>query len=180
VLKRNLCGLRWHRLEDAQQSEFFRWFHLVETKRSRDRDGGVVVSFRPEGPKFYRSVRLAVTVDREEQIVALYLILSQLFVDGREGIFARDIAKSFLRVATPFADENAVTSLAEEIEKRHNFPVITRDPSDLTFPPSAGFLAFAGEGPTYKTSYSQSSLKIERLRSSDGDVVAITLRANDT
>src|SRR3989441_7170643 len=84
------------RLEQARKTEFFRWFHLEETGRA-----GRVVQFKPSGEKFRPLVTLNVTLDPSGRMVGVELVLSRAFIDsGREGTFARDIAKSFLRVAT--------------------------------------------------------------------------------
>jgi hypothetical protein len=80
------------RLEQAKQTEFFRWFQLEETGRT-----GRVVHFKPSGAKFRSLVTVNMALDSKGQLVGAELILSRSFIDsGRDGMFARDIAKSFV------------------------------------------------------------------------------------
>jgi hypothetical protein len=175
-------GLRWQRIKDAKQTEFFRWFSFVENGVAKDEGGNTIISFRPEGEKFRSLVKLDAVLDEEGRIAGLHLSLVKSFVDDdRDGIFARDIAKSFLRSAFPEADNGAVTVLADEIEGRHNFPVITHASSlhpELPLQPTAGFLTYIGRQQLYEESYSRSSLRIEQTRTEDGEAVVITVRAS--
>ena len=176
------CGsLRWQRIEDAKQADLFHWFSLVEVGSAKDESGNTVISFRPEGEKFRRLVKLDAALDKQDRITALNLSLAKPFVDDdKDGIFARDIAKSFLRSALPEPDDGSVTVLADEIEYRHNFSVITRAPShrpQLPSQPTAGFLTFVGGRQLYEEAFSRSDLRIEQTKTEDGEAVVITVRA---
>ena len=104
-------------LEQARKTEFFRWFHLEETGRTAA-EAGTVVHFKPSAEKFRKLVTLNLTVDSRERLVGAELVLSRSFIDsGRDGIFARDIAKSFLRVVTPASELGSISGLIGEIEQ---------------------------------------------------------------
>jgi hypothetical protein len=97
-----------------QGSDFFTFFHLEPTgPASPER----VTEFRPSGEDFRQLARLTVTVDAGGKITAMTLTLKRSFIDDpTNGVFARDIAKSFLRDAPPAADEKGVSDLADDIE----------------------------------------------------------------
>lgn len=171
--------LRWQRIEDAKQSEFFRWFSFAEAGATKEESGRTVLTFRPEGEKFRRLVKLDAVLDEKDFITALRLTITRLFVDhNRDGIFARDITKSFLRSAFPEPDDTSVATFAAEIEGRHNFPVITRAFTQgvpLPVVPTTGFLTYIGQQQLYEETYAQSSLRIEQVKDDDGEAVVITV-----
>ncbi len=139
-------GFFGSRLEEAGRSEFFRWFSFAEVGAAKDEGGNTIISFRPEGEKFHDLVKLEAALDEKNRIISLSLRLLKSFVDhNRDGIFARDISKSFLRSALPQTAGGSITALADEIEWRHDFSVIARSSQpELPPQPSAGFLAYLG------------------------------------
>jgi len=57
------------------------------------------------------------SLDSRQRLIGAELVLSRSFIDsGREGMFARDIAKSFLRVVTSAQERKGLGSLIAEIE----------------------------------------------------------------
>jgi len=87
-------------VEQARKTEFFRWFHLEESGRT-----GSVVYFKPSAERFRSLVTVNLSLDSRERLIGAELVLSRLFIDsGRDGLFARDIAKSFLRVVPSAAE----------------------------------------------------------------------------
>src|SRR5260370_1361246 len=143
------------KLEQARKTEFFRWFHLEETGRQA---GASVVQFKPSGEKFRSLVTVNLSVDSGQRLVGAELILSRSFVDsGRDGMFARDIAKSFLRVVTTAEDRKAIASLVAEIEQPPaslSTPLIVRNRPAPSLPvaPSPGYRTFLGEQKSYEQS----------------------------
>src|SRR6266567_4055779 len=100
-------------VEQARKTEFFRWFHLEETGRT-----GSVVHFKPRAEKFRSLVTLNLSLDSRQRLIGAELVLSRSFIDsGVEGMFARDIAKSFLRVVTSAEERQAIGGLIGEIEQ---------------------------------------------------------------
>jgi len=179
--RRQLGGLGWQSIKTAKKSEFFRWFSLSEIGTAKDENGNSVVSFRPTGGKFDSLVTLGVVLDERHCICQLHLSLDMSFVDDKkDGMFARDIAKSFLHSALPRADARSGTMLADEIAFRHEFPVITPASSprpQLPAEPTPGFLAFTGQRQLFEAVYSQSSLRIEQTRADNTENVVISIRA---
>jgi hypothetical protein len=95
-----------------QGSDFFKFFHLAPTGPA---NAPGVVDFRPTG-QFAALVDVAVTVDGADRITAITLTLARSFIDDpANGVFARDIAKSFLLGAPPPADSQQVRALASDI-----------------------------------------------------------------
>ena len=171
--------LRWRRIEEAKQTDFFRWFSLAEAGSAEGGVGTTVITFRPEGDKFRDLVKLDVSLDGGGIISALRLTLAKSFVDDHgDGVFARDIAKSFIRDALPDEDEGAARGLADEIEYRNDFPVLSRALRPrLPDAPSEGFLTFVGRGQLYEQGLSRSCLRIEQVQDDGRAAVAITVRA---
>src|SRR5260370_41450592 len=90
-LSRAPLGDLGEKLEQARNSEFFRWFHLEEVGRTA---GGSGVQFKPSGEKFRSLVTLNLSLDSGQRLVGAELILSRSFVDsGRGGVFAGGIAQ---------------------------------------------------------------------------------------
>jgi hypothetical protein len=173
--------LRWERIADAKRTEFFRWFSLVEFGSARNESGRTIVTVRPAGEKFRDLVKLDVVLDQQDRIDALQLSLAKSLVDDNsEGIFARDIAKSFLRSVFPKPDDRSVSSFADELEYRHNLPTITHASSQrpqLPAEPTAAFLTYVGSQWLYEEAFSRSSLRIEQVSTDAGKAVVISARA---
>lgn len=173
-------GFLGSRLEEARGSEFFCWFSFAEAGAAKDEGGNTVISFRPEGEKFHDLVKLEAALDEGNRIARLSLSLSRSFVDHeRDGIFARDISKSFLRSALPQTEGGSITALADEIEWRHDFPVITRSSARPQLPPqpSAGFLTYIGRRELFEEVHSEGIYRIEQRRTQGGEAVVLTVRA---
>lgn len=157
------------KLEDAKQTDFFKFFNLKESGAYFALEKNVVVGFRPEGPMFRDLVSVNVTLDINETIVGIDLILARSFADHKtNGIFARDIAKSFLRAAIPQGDQNAISDLTNEIE----FPpaasgqsiITVRPPPKLPDKPTAGYLVYLGKGSLFEQTMSGSKLRLENRK----------------
>jgi len=127
-------------------------------------------------------VKLDAVLDQQDRIAALHLSLAKPFVDDhKDGIFARDVAKSFLRSALTEPDAGSVTVLADEIEYRHNFPVIAHASSQrpqLPPQPTLGFLAFVGRKQLYEETFSSSSLRIQQTTTEADEAVVVTVRGS--
>jgi hypothetical protein len=119
-------------------SEFWRFFNLQRVDSTTSANGRhVELSFRPGGAMFRDLVLLKVTEVADSGVAAVDLTLNRSFVDDpRNGIFARDIARSLLRAAVPAADAGSIATLAQEIE-------IPRPVSN----PSEGYRAYLGSEP---------------------------------
>jgi hypothetical protein len=98
-----------------QSSDFFNFFHLAPTGPA---NAPGVIDFRPSGSQFASLADVTVTVDGADRITAMTLTLTRSFIDSpANGVFARDIARSFLRAAPPPADAQQVGALADDISR---------------------------------------------------------------
>ena len=163
-------------LDAAQQTDFFKFFGLVEDGPRAQAGGLTVVTFRPRAGKFRELVKLTVGVSKADVIREMELTLERSFVeDAANGIFARDIAKSFLRSAVPGADAPRINDLANEIEfpKEVKGYTIMRARPDPKLPaqPTKGYQVFTGSLQLYEDSFAQSALRMENLRADKGDAL---------
>jgi hypothetical protein len=92
-----------------------------------------------------------VTLDSKGRRVGAGLVLSRSFIDsGRDAIFARDIAKSFVRIATTETERPTVASLIAEIEQplaNMSTPLLVgnRPAPKLPASPTPGYQVFLGQ-----------------------------------
>ena len=129
-------------------SDLFGFFQLAQTDSHRC-GGGVTQGFRSTGPQFHRLASVQVTTDTHGGIAAMTLVLDRAFIDDRSnGVFAKDLAKSFLREAS---GPGAAGHLAAEIEAGAGagMTVVSgRPPPRPPGPPSAAYQVFLGHGPS--------------------------------
>ena len=138
-------------LAEAQQTEFFTFFHFAETERALDSTGRGWVQFRPGG-EHRTQVRLWLLLTAAGTTEQATIDLARGFIQPPQTqVFARDVAKSFLYGAVPAADQNAIGFLAETIWR-------DRDPSRFNASVAgsnrdsrvvAGYRAFLGLTETY-------------------------------
>lgn len=136
-------------LDSAKKTDFFTFFHLEQTEETPTKDGKTIL-FQPSGEKFRSVVHVYMTVDSKAQIQGAELDLSRAFVDSTsDGIFARDIAKSFLQTAVDQKDLESVDSLIKEIGQLlgTDRPVIASPDGAQKpgGPPSKGYRVYLGQ-----------------------------------
>jgi hypothetical protein len=103
-------------LAEIQKDSFFTWFHLGETGRQPVASGGEQIVFQPTGEKFHALAIVTVVVNSQMAVQQMDLALKRSFISGGNGIFAADIAKSFLHGAPPHTDAEQMTTLANEVQ----------------------------------------------------------------
>ena len=86
-------------VEDAKTTDLFTFFHLKETGR----DAAVVVHYRPSGPDFHDLAEVDLVL-KGNRITGARLSLARSFVAGKNGVFAQDLMRSFLRTAMSARD----------------------------------------------------------------------------
>jgi hypothetical protein len=170
------------KLEAAKQADFFKFFGLVEDGPRANEGRLTVVNFRPRVEKFRRLVSLTVKVAGDDSIREMSLALERSFVDDRaDGIFARDIAKSFLREAVPAADAARVDDLANEIEFPKETPgytvMRTRPDPKLPATPTPGYEVYTGARELYEAAFDASALRMENARGGAGARLRMTVAA---
>src|SRR5271165_1946585 len=99
--------------ETARQSAFFDWFHLVQTEQNPC-EPGLVTRFRPEGESFRSRCWLDVLEASGGGMVQMELVLSREFIDGRDGLFAQDLVKSFLLTVLSDACRDLLADVMQE------------------------------------------------------------------
>ncbi len=171
------------RLADAKKTDFFTFFNLGETGRSEGlQEGRTVVTFKPRAGDFRELVMVNVTVDPQDRIVAMGLLLNRSFVDHKtNGIFARDIARSMLRAAVTVADEAAISDLINEIgypqDKTGQQVVRTEPVPKLPAQATPGYEAYLGRRKLYEQKLSGSSLLLHNIKINAVDLLLISVRA---
>ena len=158
-------------LAEAKRTEFFTWFHLQQTGKETDAKNRPVVIFQPSGGAFHELVSVRAGLDEHEHIVHFELLLARSFIDDKkQGVFANDIAKSFLLDAAPGADQDALRGLADDISSNQMSEqrVITRQP--LPPPPQRpgpAYLTYLGQRQQDTEQLSNSTLHLENLKRGD-------------
>lgn len=152
-------------LEQAKQTDFFRFFHLEQTQATRI-DGNTVTSFKPSGAKFRPLVRVKITTDAEGRIKALEMVVFRSFIDDpQNGIFARDIAKSFLLAGLPSPRDRETADLINEIQYQgaSTMTIIKRkgDEPNLPDKPTPGYLTYLGRRLNYEYHLQDCLLRLE-------------------
>lgn len=114
-------------LKEAADQDFFRFFQFKLMGYSLTRDGYTMAVFRPGKEMPYRlSVNLFVTLDGQNRIKRMRINLDRRFIDDSQlGMFARDVAKSFVQAAVPEKDYDDARAVANEIFFRQPLTRVT-------------------------------------------------------
>lgn len=137
-------------IEQAQKTDFFQFFHLEQTGKSKQGDA-TIITFQPSGEKFHELVRVNMTLSGKEGLIAAELVLRRSFVEsGSDGIFARDIAKSFLNAGVNPKDQDRIAGLTSEIDQLVGTQsAVLVSPNAVkpapSGPPSDGYLVYLGQ-----------------------------------
>lgn len=145
---------------EAQKTDLFRFFHLsVDGKKAVPQ--GQILTFRtsPKSP-FRPLMRVEVTIDSKSVVTAATLHIDRAFVDSpRNGVFARDLAKSFLKAALPASDQKTRGALVAAIARAGR--AVEREED------AAAYAVFLGKSGRY-----QAALSAGRLVLANGAVTA--------
>ena len=152
-------------LATARQTGFFQWFHLVPTEQTMEQPGQLT-RFRPEGETFHDLCFLDVLEDSSGALVQMELVVLRTFIEGRNGIFAQDLVKSFLVAALPDACQHVLTDLMREFNSRT---------ASMETP---GFLVFAGRRDTWSTRTGWSRLSFENVALNDQQAFVLSVCPN--
>jgi len=173
-------GLIGQPLAAVQKSEFFTWFHLGQTAR-QPCGGGQALGFRPTGEQFHRVAAVEVLTDAHGAVAAMALMLNRTFVDDPvNGIFARDIAKSFLRDAPGSQVGAHVAALADEIQAGTLSSGTVFFHSDVppptpNGPPSPGYQVFLGDRESYELTIGGEALTLTNTQQEGNAVLQLSL-----
>jgi hypothetical protein len=160
----------------AKKTDFFEFFHLEQTRSKVDDSQHTIMSFRPDAPTFHDLVELKVKLNQDEFILNSELSIARSFLDGRfpNGVFAADLAKSFLQFSIPEARQDPVGELIEEIWNRSHgevkkipVPAAKRAEAGLPSMPSLAYLTYVGAQESYLQALSGGTLRLNNI-TSDG------------
>lgn len=188
-------------LADARKQDVFTFFHFQELKRLPPNNGITMVVFEAECMGNRALLMLEVS-GKEETISAASLMLPRKFVDGSfVGVFARDLAKSFLMQAVPDGDLPACQTTISEIAfggqktepvKAGEYKVDVvggtktsegfkeADPKSvpkLPDTPTAGYAAYLGKQQTFRQEYKNCRIAIMNSDAEGGSVLTIIVVA---
>lgn len=113
-------------LDDALKDDFFTFFHLTEADRIITPTGFCKVTFKPPPRTPFRDLAtITVLLGRQGKIRDMELVMNRGFIEHeRNGVFARDLTKSFIGAAVPVEDREHVTGLMNEIFFRQTFTIV--------------------------------------------------------
>ena len=114
-------------LDKAYANDFFQFFRLRVVGVSVTDDGFMEIIFKPPKREPSRtSVKLHVVLKKDGEIKRMQLILGRQFIDDvKQGMFARDFAKSFIQAGVHKEDYARVRPVVNEIFFRQKLtPII--------------------------------------------------------
>jgi hypothetical protein len=141
------------------------------------------MEFRPGAERLAPLVRLTATLDGDGRIKEMEMTLSRTFVDDpADGVFARDVAKSFLRAAMPADDLPDVETLANEIGFPRADPpgtatVRRAPPPALPARPTPPYRVFLGEDAEWSRTLEASIIRLRNAGGEGGPVLVLTVSA---
>ena len=168
-------------LDQARKTDFFTWFHLEKAGEEKTAQA-TVTTFKPSGEKFHDLAAFRVTTAPAGGLIGVQLTISRAFVDSRkDGIFARDIAKSLLRTVFAGGSDPEVQDLANEIEYLNPSGerlIIheSRKPPKLPAEPSPGYLTYLGQRESYEYEVGGKMLKLENASVAGEKVLILKIR----
>jgi hypothetical protein len=170
-------------LDSALKTDLFTWFHFEQASVEKDAEGRDVFRFKPSGSKFHDLAMLTITCDAARKLVSAEVLIKRSFVDDQaNGVFAADLANSFLRQATSMNDLTVIAPLITEIEETgfHGRTVIRAAGTGVQRPrpnsPSGGSLVYAGKQPTFDSPLSSTSLTLENRGAAGDAALLMTIR----
>jgi hypothetical protein len=165
-------------LSGLLKTEFFTFFHLQRAGAEQE-GGSTRVIFRPGSDKFRELVSLVVVVDGNDVVLQRQLSLSRAFIDHpRDGIFARDIAKSHLLAALSREEKPQVAELVGELFRPRSLVSIPGARRDAKLPmltASAAYLTYLGRREAYQRNLMHHLLKLANVTSGETRTLIITI-----
>ena len=157
-----LVGMR---LDEAARTGFFQWFHLEPVERPDLH----TTSFKPSGPSFRELATVTARTDDANRIVAIELALARSFIeDPQQGMFAADIAKSFLDAALAAPERAHMQHLIDTIAHGGTYarPILAagpRGPGLQIERLSAPYQVWLGRNPRWRRPFDSVLLRLENI-----------------
>ncbi|HXP73774.1 MAG TPA: hypothetical protein VN823_06480 [Stellaceae bacterium] len=172
-----LVGMR---LDQAGRTAFFLWFNLEPVARRDAR----TTAFKPSGPSFRELVTVTVRTDDADRIAAIELSIARSFIeDPRQGMFAADIAKSFLGAALAAPDRAHMQHLIDTIAYGGTYakPILAAEPRGGPAPQierdSAPYLVWLGRNPYWRRPFDTVLLELENAETERGGALRLAVSA---
>lgn len=171
------------KLEEVRGEDFWTHFGFQPVWPARVIEYTTFMEFRPGVERLAPLVRLVATLDGDGRIREMEMTLSRAFVDDpADGVFARDVAKSFLRAAMPADDLPDVETLANEIGLPRADPpgtttVRRAPPPALPARPTPPYRVFLGEDAEWSRTLEASTIRLRNGGGEGGPVLVLTVSA---
>lgn len=168
------------RLDEVTRTGFFQWFHLEPAGHPDAR----TTAFKPSGPEFRELVTVTARTDDTDVVVAIELAIARSFIeDPRQGMFAADIAKSFLAAALAAPDREHMQHLIDTIGYGGTYarPILTAAPRGRELQierASAPYLVWLGENPRWRRPFDAVLLRLENMADGPAPSLRISVTAN--
>jgi len=167
-------------LGEARRMHFFQWFNLEPTTVP----GAALEVFKPSGEKFHDLVTVTAQVDAAERIAMIELVVARIFIeDPREGIFAADMAKSFLEAALAPEDRAHMQHLVDTIAYGGSYavPILAARASDHPAPEisrnSAPYLVWLDKNSHWQRPFDAVLLEVQNIVIGGIKAVRLAVRA---
>ncbi len=171
------------KLDEVRGEDFWTFFGFQPTGPAKVVEGGTTVEFRPRAERFAPLVRVTASLDQGGAIRQMEMAISREFVDHpANGIFARDVVKSFLLAAVPADDAPDVETLVNEIQfPREDAPGTTTvravPAPALPGEPTPPYRVFLGRDAEWSRTLEASTLRLRNDRGEGGSVLVLTVAA---
>jgi hypothetical protein len=154
-------GLMGANLAKARATnDFFRFFNFEPIGTEKPNEAACLTTFKPSGEAFKALVTLCVRTNGKGAIREMQLFIARSFIDdSRHCVYAADLAKSFLRQASPTSASDGIGSLSTEIEAwgmaRSTVTILSsRASPSLPRSPPAAYQTYAGDPHPQTLAYS--------------------------
>lgn len=119
-------------MSEAYKKDFFSFFRFTMVGMTVTRDGFSCIMFKPpRGSMLRQCAELEITLSLEGRVKRMSMRLKRRCIDDlRQGMFARDVAKSFIQAGIPDKDSEAVSDLINEIFFRQKLTRIDVKPGE--------------------------------------------------
>jgi hypothetical protein len=158
------------KLDDERGGHFFSWFHLEPLGNPAPTGSGRAWHcFRPNGEAFRAFVELDILIDQAGRILESRLGLDRAFLDHPgNGVFARDLAKSYLQWGLAEPARSQARGLIDNIASQagSGTPVLVRADSSPPAPgedPTGGYLVYLGKRTAVEAVVGDSKLTLENI-----------------
>ncbi len=167
---------------NVKYSDFFSFFNVSEIGRKKLENGCTVISLKPGGFKEFIDITIHLNADEILQECNLWLDRSWIGDEQALNVFAKDIAKSFIRDFVHPDMQNEVAPLVDTLFKVRggNDIVLTRENAEV---PTVHDIdssnlrmmveTFAGLNDSWSTRFQGTLLSFENIKKDDNNLLRI-------